>query len=145
MTISQTLSLYAIQALPYLFLMLLAAIAWVRSDARAHIKNLRAAGIVDRLLSAAETAVQAVEQTIVPGLKAKSGGTLSATDAIYARSEAIQLAKASLGGSKWLDAAKVILGVDDIQAELVKHVEAAVLAMTPHDPPAPVPAAAPAR
>jgi hypothetical protein len=143
-TLKQTLADQAVQAIPYLFALIVAGLAWLKG--RIVLKNQMAEAVVRRVIAAATTAVQAVEQTTVPALKAKAAtATLTPGDALIAKNEAVQLAREHLGGNQWIQQAQTILGVADFQKYLADHVEAAVQRLSVDQAPTSVVNVAPAK
>jgi hypothetical protein len=133
MTIQQTMTTYAVDAAPVLGTLLVAVVTFLAAQAtawmRAHTKNTLVLGFMDRVSEEVEKGVAAIEQTVVAQLKPASGGVLSAEDAARVKQAALDLVLANLGGQKWLDEAKKILGEADIKAFLASRIEAAVQGM----------------
>ena len=133
MTLRQQLSQFIIQAAPYAFALLLALVAWLGKKASAwltaHTKlmdNALVVAFLGRLNVAATQAVQAVEQTTVAALKAKTGQSLTVADAVVAKDAAVALIKQNLGGPAGVAKVQEILGVPDIETYLASVVEAKV-------------------
>lgn len=135
MTLKLLASQWIVGAIPYLFTLVLAGVAALRLHPL--IKNKTAQAVFDRLLAAVETAVQAVEQTTVQAMKARQGGVLTPADWLTLKNEAVQMARAALGGGQWIALAQKILDVPDMQKYLEQLVEAAVQRLTT---PGPLPA-----
>lgn len=138
MTLRQQLSAYIIQATPYLFVILTAVLAWLGKKASAwltaHTKlmnNALVVGFLSRLDIAVTQAVQAVEQTTVKPLQAKTGTVLTEADALQARDEAIALIKRNLGGAVGVAKIQEIIGVPDVEAYLASVVAAKVQQLNP--------------
>lgn len=133
MTIQQTLSQYAVEAAPAIGTLLGAAVTWFLAQAtlwlKAHTKNALVIGIMGRMAEEVEKGVAAIEQTVVASLKPANGGVLSVEDAARVKQAALDLVIANLGGQKWIDQAKKILGEADIKALLSSRIEAAVQGM----------------